>query len=104
MASLPEHGSPSTGALNSHAIGSVALWLSLLTFGVYFLGVLIGGPLGMKPWMSDVGQMLTLAFAVILFVAGTVAREYESQQNAEAAAAAAVDGGGAIAADDSSRC
>jgi hypothetical protein len=97
MASLQEHGSPSAAASSTHAIGSVALWLSLLTFGVYFLSVLIGGPLGMKPWMSDVGEMLTLALAVILFVAGTVAREHESKQKE-----AAVDAG-AIAADDSSR-
>lgn len=55
--------------------GSVALGLSLLTFAVFFLNVLVGGPLRMKPWLSDVGEMLTLFCAVILFVAGTLARE-----------------------------
>jgi hypothetical protein len=96
MVQPTQHSSPNAGANSTHAIGSVALWLSLLTFGVFFLNVLIGGPLGMKPWMSDVGEMLTLVLAVILFVAGTVAREHESKQKE-----AAVDGG-AIAADDSS--
>jgi len=55
--------------------GSVALGLSLLIFAIYFLNVLIGGPLGKKPWMSDVGEMLTLFAAVVFFVAGTLFRE-----------------------------
>ncbi|MBK5105012.1 MAG: hypothetical protein JJE42_12260 [Burkholderiales bacterium] len=58
--------------------GSVALGLSLLIFGIYFLNVLIGGPLGRKPWMSDVGEMLTLFAAVVFFVAGTLFREAQS--------------------------
>lgn len=57
------------------AVGTFALGLSLLTFAVFFLNVLLGGPLKMKPWMSDVGEMLTLLVAVIFFVAGTLARE-----------------------------
>ena len=60
------------------SIGSIALVLSLLIFAIFFLNVLIGGPLGKKPWMSDVGEMLTLFVAVIFFVAGTICREYQS--------------------------
>lgn len=56
-------------------VGSLALGLSLLTFAIFFTNVLIGGPLGQKPWMSDVGEMLTLLLAVVLFVVGTIARE-----------------------------
>lgn len=56
-------------------VSKVTLGLSLLTFGVYFLNVLMGGPLGHKPWMSDIVEMLTLFLAVILFVAGTIACE-----------------------------
>ena len=59
-------------------LGNVALGLSLLTFALYFANVLIGGPLGKRPWMSDVGEMLTLFVAVIFFVAGTLAREEEA--------------------------
>ncbi len=58
--------------------GTVALWLSLLAFSVYFLNVLVGGPLGRKPWMSDIGEVLTLFLAVVLFVAGTIAREAQA--------------------------
>lgn len=66
-----------------HSVGSVALWLSLLTFGIYFLNVLMGGPLGHKPWMSDIVEMLTLFVAVIFFVAGTIAREAVARQQPE---------------------
>jgi len=59
----------------THVIGSLALGLSLLIFMIYFINVLIGGPLGQKPWMSDVGEMLTLFLAVVFFVVGTIARE-----------------------------
>lgn len=62
-----------------HFAGSLALGLSLLIFGIYFLNVLIGGPLGKKPWMSDVQEMLTLFVAVIFFVAGTLFREAEAK-------------------------
>lgn len=55
--------------------GSFSLGLSLLIFCVYFLNVLVGGPMGRKPFMSDVGEMLTLFAAVIFFVAGTICRE-----------------------------
>jgi hypothetical protein len=65
----------------AQTVGSVALWLSLLTFGIYFLNVLFGGPLGRKPWMSDVAEMLTLFMAVVFFVAGTVAREAEARKD-----------------------
>lgn len=63
-------------------VGSVALGLSLLTFAAYFLNVLFGGPLGRRPWMSDVAEMLTLFVAVIFFVIGTICREAE-QRDAE---------------------
>jgi len=62
------------------AVGSAALWLSLLVFVIYFLNVLVGGPLGKKPWMSDLWEMLTLLLAIILFVSGTLVREFESKQ------------------------
>lgn len=56
-------------------MGKLALGLSVLVFGAFFLNVLVGGPLGGRPWLSDVGEMLTLFVAVILFVIGTIARE-----------------------------
>lgn len=62
------------------SFGNLALGLSLLTFAIYFLNVVVGGPLGMKPWMSDVSEMLTLFVAVILFVAGVLAREEEAEE------------------------
>lgn len=58
--------------------GSVSLALSLLIFAVFFLNVLIGGPLHKKPFMSDVGEMLTLFAAVIAFVTGTICREAQA--------------------------
>jgi hypothetical protein len=63
------------------AAGNVALGLSLAIFALYFLNVLFGGPLGRKPWMSDVGEMLTLFAAVIFFVAGAICREAEQSGN-----------------------
>lgn len=63
-------------------VGNVSLGLSLLTFCIYFLNVLLGGPLGHKPWMSDVMEMLTLFLAVTFFVAGTIAREAEAKPKA----------------------
>ncbi|MEZ5658287.1 MAG: hypothetical protein R3E83_07065 [Burkholderiaceae bacterium] len=59
----------------TQVIGNLALGLSLLTFAVFFLNVLIGGPLGKPAWMSDITEMLTLFAAVVLFVIGTIARE-----------------------------
>jgi formate hydrogenlyase subunit 4 len=59
-------------------VGTLALGLSFLVFCLFFLNVLIGGPLGQKPWMRDVTEMLTLFAAVVLFVAGTIAREAEA--------------------------
>ena len=58
-------------------VGSVALWLSLLIFALYFLNVLLGGPLHGRPWMTDVQEMLTLYVAVVFFVVGTLCREAE---------------------------
>ncbi len=63
------------------AAGNFALGLSLLIFAIYFLNVLFGGPLGRKPWMSDVSEMLTLFAAVIFFVAGTICREAQSSRS-----------------------
>jgi hypothetical protein len=51
----------------------------LFAFAIYFLNVLFGGPLGHKPWMGDVSEMLVLLVAVILFVAGTLAREAQAK-------------------------
>ena len=59
-------------------IGNVALGLSLLIFAMFFLNVVIGGPLGRKPWLSDLGEMLTLFAAVTSFVVGTIAREAQA--------------------------
>ena len=67
---------------SAKSVGNVALGLSLLVFGIYFLNVLLGGPLGHKPWMSDVTEMLTLFVAVTLFVAGTLARERQAGNEA----------------------
>ena len=65
-------------------VGRAALGLSALVFGVFFLNVLIGGPLGRKPWMSDVWEMLTLFVAVVFFVVGTICREAQvSRSGAE---------------------
>jgi len=58
-------------------VGNIALGLSLLAFAIYFMNVFIGGPMGKKPWMGDLGEMLTLFIAVIFFAAGTLAREEE---------------------------
>lgn len=69
---------------SARSVGNVALGLSLSTFALFFLNVLLGGPLRMKPWMSDVTEMLTLFVAVIFFVAGTLAREAHEQQVASA--------------------
>jgi len=64
--------------LSARTAGSVSLGLSLLTFAVFFLNVLVGGPLGRKPWMSDVWEMLTLFVAVVFFVVGTICREAQA--------------------------
>jgi formate hydrogenlyase subunit 4 len=67
---------------SARSVGNIAFALSLLTFALFFLNVLLGGPLGLKPWMSDVTEMLTLFVAVIFFVAGTLAREAQAKQTA----------------------
>jgi len=67
-------------AIRVRTVGSTALWLSLLVFAIYFLNVLVGGPLGKQPWMSELWEMLTLLLAVALFVSGTIAREFESNR------------------------
>lgn len=72
--------------------GSAALGLSLLAFCIYFLNVLFGGPLGHKPWMSDLAEMLTLFLAVVLFVAGTIAREAQARRPSDGDRAATEDG------------
>jgi formate hydrogenlyase subunit 4 len=63
---------------SARSFGNLTLALSLLTFGIFFVNVLIGGPLGHKPWMSDVMEMVTLFVAVIFFVAGALAREAQA--------------------------
>jgi len=62
-------------------LGSLALGLSLAVFAVFLLNVVIGGPLGKKPWMSDLWEMLTLFVSVFLFVVGTICREAQSAGN-----------------------
>jgi hypothetical protein len=59
-------------------VGRLSLRLSVLVFAIFFLNVLIGGPLHGKPWMSDVWEMLTLFVAVLFFVVGTICREATS--------------------------
>ncbi|MDP3033268.1 MAG: hypothetical protein Q8N33_14435 [Rhodocyclaceae bacterium] len=66
-------------------LGTVSLVLSALTFLVYFMNVVQGGLLGRKPWMSDLGEMLTLFVAVIFFVLGAVSRESQAKADAEQA-------------------
>ena len=61
-------------------VGRLALGLSTLTFAFFFLNVLFGGPLGRKPRMNDVWEMLTLFVAVIFFVVGTICREAEAKR------------------------
>ena len=63
---------------SARSVGNVSLVLSLIVFCIFFLNVLIGGPLGRKPWMSDVMEMVTLFVAVIFFVSGTLAREAQA--------------------------
>jgi hypothetical protein len=63
------------------SVGRFALGLSLLIFAAFFLNVLFGGPLGRKPWMNDVWEMLTLFAAVIFFVVGTICREAEMNRS-----------------------
>ena len=64
--------------MRAKTVARLALGLSAFTFGIYFLNVLMGGPLGHKVWMSDIAEMLTLFLAVILFVAGTLACEAQA--------------------------
>jgi formate hydrogenlyase subunit 4 len=72
-------------ASSAQTAARLALGLSLLTFAIFFLNVLFGGPLGRKPWMSDVGEMLTLFLAVIFFVLGAIARESQARLAADTA-------------------
>jgi len=68
--------------------GNATLGLSLLVFCFYFLNVLVGGPLGRKPWMSDLWEMLTLFVAVAFFVVGTICREAQAAGQRDGAAGA----------------
>ena len=70
-------------------VGNFSLWLSLLIFAVYFLNVLIGGPLHGQAWMSDVQEMLALYAAVVFFVIGTLCREAEANRDKAAKQTAA---------------
>jgi len=70
------------------SVGRLALGLSLLTFAAFFLNVLFGGPLGRRPWMNDVWEMLTLFVAVIFFVVATICREAEANRRSSADVAA----------------
>jgi len=51
------------------------VWSALVVFLVFFLNVFLAGPLDMKPFLSDVQEMLVLFLAVVLFTSGTLALE-----------------------------
>jgi len=75
----PNHEDCTVTTSRPQTVGNVAFGLSLFAFAIYFLNVLFGGPLARKPWMGDVSEMLVLLVAVILFVAGTLAREAQAK-------------------------
>ena len=56
-------------------LGRCMVWSALVVFLVFFLNVFLAGPLDMKPFLSDVQEMLVLFLAVVLFTSGTLALE-----------------------------
>ena len=54
--------------------GALGLWLALAAFLVFFVDVTLGA-LRMGRYLTDVGEMLPLFAAAILFVIGVLARE-----------------------------
>lgn len=51
-------------------------------FALFFANVVMGGPLKMQPFLSDVQEMLALLVSVSLFVFGTLALEAKSAASA----------------------
>jgi hypothetical protein len=64
-------------------VARLTLGLSVVIFAIYFINVFVGGPLGRKPWMSDVSEMVVLFIAVIFFVAGTLACEAQAKEKVD---------------------
>lgn len=56
-------------------VARYSLSLSLLVFMVFFIGVLFTGPLGMKPWLTDLQEAVLLLVCVTFFVSGILAKE-----------------------------
>jgi hypothetical protein len=64
--------------MNESTLRSVArysLTLSLLVFVIFFCSVLLTGPLGFKPFLTDLQEMTMLFVCVIFFVSGILAKE-----------------------------
>lgn len=59
----------------------MALWGALLVFSVFALNVVLGSA-GRVAFLGDVGEMLTLAAASILFVMAILKREAEARETA----------------------
>ena len=56
-------------------VARLSLWSALLVFVVFFLNVFLAGPMDIKPFLTDLQEMLVLFFAVVLFTTGTLALE-----------------------------
>jgi len=56
-------------------LGRALVWSALVVFLLFFLNVFLAGPLDIKPFLSDVQEMLVLFLAVVLFTSGTLALE-----------------------------
>jgi len=56
-------------------LGRSLVWLALVVFLLFFLNVFLAGPLDIRPFLSDVQEMLVLFLTVVLFTSGTLALE-----------------------------
>ena len=56
-------------------LARASLWSALAVFLVFFLNVLLAGPMGQTAFLNDIQEMLMLFLAVVLFTAGTLALE-----------------------------
>lgn len=54
---------------------TACLLISLALFVLFFANVFAAGPLGLKPWLDDLQEMLLLFASVTFFVFGTLAKE-----------------------------
>ncbi len=61
-------------------MATLSLWSALAVFLVFFLNVLLAGPMGMTAFLTDIQEMLLLFLAVVLFTAGTLALEARDKQ------------------------